>query len=83
LGTYVRQIRCLERPEVRGSVVGEIEMIAEPKRQLDEDDHSATHQRRRQEEALDEALENTFPASDPISILQPAPPADDRARAMI
>ena len=30
--------------------------------------------RRRREEALDEALKNTFPASDPISIEQPAPP---------
>ena len=29
--------------------------------------------RRRQEEALDEALSNTFPASDPVSIEQPAP----------
>jgi hypothetical protein len=28
--------------------------------------------RRRQEEALDEALRNTFPASDPVSIEQPA-----------
>jgi hypothetical protein len=33
--------------------------------------------RRPQEEALDEALKNTFPASDPISIEQPAPPAAD------
>jgi hypothetical protein len=29
--------------------------------------------RRRQEEALDEALRDTFPASDPVSIEQPAP----------
>jgi hypothetical protein len=29
------------------------------------------HQRRRQEEALDEALKNTFPASDPVSVEQP------------
>jgi hypothetical protein len=28
-----------------------------------------------QEEALDDALKNTFPASDPVSIIQPAPPA--------
>ena len=34
--------------------------------------------RQRQEEALDDALKNTFPASDPVSIEQPAPPeADD------
>jgi hypothetical protein len=31
--------------------------------------------RRREEKALDEALENTFPASDPVSVVQPAPPA--------
>ena len=30
--------------------------------------------RQRQEEALDDALKNTFPASDPISIEQPIPP---------
>ena len=34
--------------------------------------------RQRQGEALDDALKNTFPASDPISIEQPVPPAADR-----
>jgi hypothetical protein len=34
--------------------------------------------RRHQEEALDDALKNTFPASDPVSIEQPTPPATDR-----
>ena len=29
------------------------------------------HERLRQEEALDEALKNTFPASDPVSVEQP------------
>ena len=29
------------------------------------------HERMRQEEALDEALKNTFPASDPVSVGQP------------
>jgi hypothetical protein len=38
----------------------------------------AEHARRLdQEEALDDALKNTFPASDPVSIIQPAPPAAD------
>jgi hypothetical protein len=37
-------------------------------------------ERRRREMALDDALENTFPASDPISIEQPVPPAPDRDR---
>jgi hypothetical protein len=36
--------------------------------------------RQQQEEALDDALENTFPASDPISIVQPAPPGDELDR---
>jgi hypothetical protein len=36
--------------------------------------------RQRQEEALDDALKNTFPASDPVSIEQPAPlEADDES----
>jgi hypothetical protein len=34
--------------------------------------------RERQEEALDDALKNTFPASDPISIEQPTPLDTDR-----
>jgi hypothetical protein len=33
--------------------------------------------RQHQEEALDDALKNTFPASDPFSIEQPAPTAAD------
>ncbi len=37
--------------------------------------------RQRQEEALDEALKNTFPASDPISIEQPAPPGRQNENA--
>jgi hypothetical protein len=43
-------------------------MIADPKRKPRQDD---SDKRRRQEEALDEALGNTFPASDPISVEQP------------
>jgi hypothetical protein len=45
-------------------------MIADPKRKPYQDD-GASDKRRRQEEALDEALENTFPASDPVSAEQP------------
>lgn len=57
-------------------------MIADPKhkpRQGDVDPDKL-ERRRRQEEALDDALENTFPASDPVSVEQPAPPAHDRAK---
>jgi RNA polymerase sigma-32 factor len=51
-------------------VVRETEMIADPKRKPRQDDGDSD-KRRRQEEALDEALENTFPASDPVSVEQP------------
>ena len=45
-------------------------MIADPKSKPHQDD-GASVKRRRQEQALDEALENTFPASDPVSVEQP------------
>jgi len=52
-------------------------MNADPKRKHLKRDHDRSKQlRRHQEEALDDALKNTFPASDPISIEQPAPPDD-------
>ena len=38
-------------------------------------------ERTHQENALDEALKDTFPASDPVSVEQPTPPAADRDRA--
>ena len=45
-------------------------MIADPKRKLHQDEGDGD-ERRRQEESLDEALKNTFPASDPVSVEQP------------
>jgi hypothetical protein len=45
-------------------------VITDPKRKPYQDDGDSD-ERRRQEEALDEALENTFPASDPVSVEQP------------
>jgi hypothetical protein len=54
-------------------------MIAEPKRRPQEDDDDRD-KREHQEKALDDALKNTFPASDPISVEQPTPPAADRDR---
>ena len=45
-------------------------MIADPKRKPRQDPDDSD-KRRRQEEALDEALKNTFPASDPVSVEQP------------
>ncbi|MGB6914487.1 MAG: hypothetical protein WBE42_17290 [Pseudolabrys sp.] len=46
-----------------------IEMIAENDR--------GNREYWRREKALDEALKNTFPASDPVSVEQPGPPAVD------
>jgi hypothetical protein len=61
---------CVKAPKILISVVGETEMIADPKRKPHQD-HGDSDKRRRQEEALDEALKNTFPASDPVSVEQP------------
>jgi hypothetical protein len=45
-------------------------MIAAPKRKGPQSDR-ANRERKEQEEALDEALKNTFPDSDPVSVEQP------------
>jgi hypothetical protein len=52
-------------------------MNANPKPKLGQGNRVRAERARRhhQEEALDDALKNTFPASDPVSIVQPAPPA--------
>jgi hypothetical protein len=61
---------CDIDPKIFSSAVGGTEMMADPKRKPHQgDDHS--DKRRRQEDALDEALKNTFPASDPVSVEQP------------
>jgi hypothetical protein len=54
-------------------------MNSDPKRKPRQRDCRILTERGRQhqEEALDEALKNTFPASDPVSIEQPATPAAD------
>jgi hypothetical protein len=46
---------------------------AKRKRQRDEAERDEHERRRRQEEALDQALMDTFPASDPVAVAQPAP----------
>jgi hypothetical protein len=57
-------------------------VIAEVKRKPHQDDRVRDdRERRHQENALDEALKDTFPASDPVSVEQPTPPAADRDRA--
>jgi hypothetical protein len=45
-------------------------MIADPKPKPHQEEGDSG-KRRRQERALDEALKNTFPASDPVSVEQP------------
>lgn len=60
-----------------GSTVGETDMIADSKRKPHQGDvdPDKLKRRRRQEEALDDALANTFPASDPVSVEQPVAPS--------
>ena len=56
-------------------------MITEPKRKPHQGDNDREeHERRHLEKMLDDALENTFPASDPVSMVLPTPPAADRDR---
>ncbi len=59
---------CIMGPKIFISAVEETEMIGDPNRKPHRDDGDGE---RRQEEALDEALKNTFPASDPVSVEQP------------
>jgi hypothetical protein len=55
-----------------------IEMIARPKHRHPKDQNDRGNREYwRREKALDEALKNTFPASDPVSVEQPGPPAVD------
>jgi hypothetical protein len=61
---------CVISLKIVISAVRETEMIADPKRKPHQDEGDSD-KRRRQEEALDEALKNTFPASDPVSVEQP------------
>jgi hypothetical protein len=55
-----------------------IEMIARLKHKYHKDQNDRGNREYwRREKALDEALKNTFPASDPVSVEQPGPPAVD------
>ena len=59
-------------------VFGETEMTTDPKRKSPQND---SDQRKRLELELDNALQNTFPASDPVSIEQPKPPEPKGGRS--
>ena len=53
-------------------------MIAAPKHKHHQDvNNRGNREYWRREKALDEALKNTFPASDPVSVEQPGPPDPD------
>ena len=54
---------------------GEFDMLAgaKGKHAKGETERQDGERRRRQEEALDDALRDNFPAADPVSIEQPAP----------
>jgi hypothetical protein len=57
-------------------------MIEQPKRKRRDDNRAPlSRERMDQENALDEALKDTFPASDPVSADQPVSPGADRDRA--
>ena len=60
---------------------GEAAMKSELKHKSKVSDDLRSRERKHQENALDDALKNTFPASDPVSAEQPTPPAVDRDRA--
>ena len=53
--------------------------IEEKRRQEAEEERKAA-QRRRLEKSLEEGLEDTFPASDPVNVTQPAPTVYDQNR---
>jgi hypothetical protein len=61
---------CIIGPKIFISAVEETEMIGDPNRRPHRDDDESDN-RRRQEKALDEALKNTVPASDPVSVERP------------
>jgi hypothetical protein len=60
-----------------GSAIEAIEMIATPKHKHRDVNNRDNREYWRREKALDEALKDTFPASDPVSVEQPGPPATD------
>jgi len=41
-------------------------------------EHAKSAEKRRLDEALEEGLEETFPASDPVNVTQPPPSKGDR-----
>jgi hypothetical protein len=54
------------------------ETLAENKRREDKKRDEEAKRRERLERSLEEGLEDTFPASDPINVTQPAPTKSDK-----
>jgi len=75
---FFRKVRAVSHSPGIRKAIETSPMIAKPKykHRKDENDRSNREHRRR-EKALDEALQNTFPASDPVSVEQPMLPAAD------
>jgi hypothetical protein len=58
-----------------------IEMMATPKTKHQDVNNRGNRECWCREKALDEALKNTFPASDPVSVEQPGAPATDAVKS--
>lgn len=71
--SYSTSLRlCFAGAHAQPVLVEEVEMIAEPKHEVHRDNTvRGKRERKRNEKALDEALKNIFPASDPVSVEQP------------
>jgi hypothetical protein len=77
-GTYARPGLLVLDQNLSTTRSEKFKMSADPKRKTQKGDYErAKRARRHQEEALDDALKNTFPASDPVSIEQPKLPGAD------
>src|SRR4029450_518918 len=61
---------CVTAPQIFTRALRATAIMAVPTRKSHQDDDDSD-KRRRQEEALDEAPKNTFPASHPVSVVQP------------
>jgi len=61
---------------IPNAVVTEHEL--EEKRRQERQEEFREARRRKADETLDKGLEDTFPASDPVNVTQPAPSPDDR-----
>ena len=61
--------------EAWASIQGQRNGTAKGERNPEQDSHSKNDEERdRLEKALEEGLQETFPASDAVSVIQPAPP---------